>query len=599
MTQYKDFSKASVISFDVETYDPDLLVKGPAIHRGGFVLGFSLADETGFAEYYNLGHPDCAATEKNDNMDYLKEVMSFDIPKLGMNILYDLDWIQNFLDIKVKGKWWDIMVAESLINENQRKYNLDFMANKYLGVRKVKTLIDDYCEYHNLKGDSRMWLWKMSYTTVKSYAIGDVKLPLEIFKIQWKIMEQENLLDLFHLEMRGFPLLIEMRQTGVNIDEKKLSKVEDIYCDRLIEYEDQLYEIAGFELNYRASQAIGKVCDTLGLSYPQTEKTMKPSFTKQWLENNKDKHDLFALVLECRKYSNMINKFLESQMKNQINEGKIYTSFHPCKTDDSGTVTGRLSSSKPNLQNVPGNDLVIKKDIRSLFLPPKNMWWGRLDYKQIEIKLLAHYATGPGAEDIRQAFINDPLIDFHQWCAGIAKCTRKWAKNINFGIYYGMGVFLLCQKLNLTLEEGEAFLDMYLNKFPFLKATLYSLKNKAELRGFVKTILGRRRRFPSKEKTYRALNAVIQGSAADIMKKSMVDAWEAGIYDVLIPLLTVHDEMDTGIPKNKIGLEAFAELENIMINTVKLKIPLTVDMEYGDNWGSLQSYSPKQGVLIL
>ncbi|GAH76869.1 unnamed protein product, partial [marine sediment metagenome] len=134
------------------------------------------------------------------------------------NILYDLDWIMNFLNLKVNGKWWDIMVAESLIDENQMKYNLDFMTNKYLGLKKEKSLIDGFCEYHNLKGDSRQWLWKMGYSMVHDYAIGDVKLPLEIFKIQWKIMSNENLLDLFHLEMRDFPLLIYMRKTGVKID---------------------------------------------------------------------------------------------------------------------------------------------------------------------------------------------------------------------------------------------------------------------------------------------------------------------------------------------------------------------------------------------
>jgi len=526
--------------------------------------------------------------------------MLLDIPKLGMNILYDLDWIQNFLGIEVNGKLYDIMMAEALINENQYKYNLDFMAEKYLALQKARTQIDAFCEYHGLKGKSVEWLWKMNYSDVRDYAIGDVKLPLEIFQIQWRIMDKEELLPLFHIEMEGYPLLIKMRKHGVRINIQQIRELEDRLSDILIDYENKLEELVGFELNYNASTDIAKACDGFGLSYPLTEKTKKPSFQRPWLEANSDEHPLFGLIMRCRKYHKMISTFLESQIKHQVIDDIIYAQFHPCKAEDGGTVTGRFSGSNPNLQFIPNPksdasidtelDYNIGKAIRELFLPFPGHKWGRVDFNQVELRLLAHFAIGPKSDEIRLAFNTDQNIDYHQWCADIAGVSRQEAKKPNFGLIFGMGLEKLCKKLGMSLDEGEAFLKTYNARLPFIKQTLYAVKNKAESRGYVKTILGLRRRFPNRDFTYKALNAIIQGSSADIMKKSMRDAWKAGIYEVLIPLLTVHDEMDVSIPQTKESFEAFKELGIIMENAVKLKVPITVDWEMGNNWGNLEEY---------
>lgn len=605
--KYPNLSNSKVISFDIETYDPDLLTKGPAVYRGGYILGIALADGNGFTEYYNLKHYDCTESERKKNLGYLKEVFESNVAKLGMSILYDLDWIQNFLELKVNGQLWDIQIAESLINENQGKYSLNFMGEKYLGIKKYKDEIDEFCEQNNLKGDSRRWLWKMDYSLVKKYAIQDVKLPLQIFKIQWNILQKENLLPLFHMEMAEFPMLIFMRKKGVRINEKKLASLNDILYNVLFDYEDKLNELAGFELNYRASIQIAKVCDSFGLIYPRTLNTGTPSFTKPWLEQHQHEHGLFNLILKCRKYYKVINTFLESQIGGQLTNGLIRTVLHPCKTTEGGTVTGRFSSSNPNLQFIPSpksdinvdEPINLGKEIRSLFIPFKNMLWGRIDYNQVELRLFAHFAIGKRSNEIRETFQNDPNADYHQWCADIAGVSRAIAKNINFGLIYGMGLLLLCQTLRMNETEGMIFLDTYNQRLPFIKTTLYAVKSRAESRGYVKTILGRRRRFPNKDYTYKALNAIVQGSAADIMKKAMKDSWEAGIYNVLIPLLTEHDELDISIPRTNEGFEAFGELKNIMENTIKIKVPIYCDCEIGENWGSLSSYNPKQGELFL
>lgn len=595
---YKDFSKSKVIAVDCETYDPELKTKGPALHRGGYVLGFSLSDETGFAEYYNLKHKDVTEDEREKNLNYLREVMALDVPKLGQNILYDFDWFQNQLEIPVKGKWWDLMMAEALLNENQMKYNLDFMAEKYLQLGKVRSRIDEVCEREGWKGDPREHLWRMSYRDVRDYAMGDVQLPIKIFQIQWQMLNDQDLLPLFHMEMGVYPLLVHMRKNGVRINVVKLRQLEDQVSDLLLDAENRLYNFVGFELNYNAALDIAKACDRMGVGYPLTPKTKKPSFQKQWLESQKGEHPLFDLILKCRRYHKLITTFLESQIKHQITNERIYAQFHPCKAEDGGTVTGRFSGSNPNLQFIPNpksyeeddTDINLGKEIRGLFLPWEDHFWGKIDYSQIEFRLMAHFAIGPKADEVREAFNQNPNIDYHQWCAEIGNITRHKAKRINFGLIFGMGIEKLCRELGMTSEEGEAFLMEYNSRVPFIKNTLYAVKNKAEARGYVKTILGRRRRFPDRNFSYKALNAVIQGSAADILKKAMRDTWNAGVYDELVPLLTVHDELDSSIPNTKAGHEAFREQADIMENTVKLKVPIVVDMEHGENWGYLEGY---------
>lgn len=593
-TQYKDFSNSKVISVDLETKDPDLKTKGPAIHRGGFVIGYSLADETGFSEYYNLGHPDCTVGEREKNLAFFKEVMALDIPKLGQNILYDFDWSHNSLEIPVRGKWWDLMMAEALLNENQHRYGLDHMAEKYLQLHKRVTAIDEYCKVHNLKGAPQAHLWKMPYLVVRDYATTDAVLPVQIFELQWKLMHQEDLLSLFNMEMGVYPLLVHMRGHGIRTDIKKVRRLEDTVSDLLMVAEDELSEYAGFELNYDSALDIARVCDRQGIEYPLTPKTGKPSFQQPWMKTQP--HEFFKKIIACRRYKKLSGTFLGSQIKHQIIDDRIYGQFHPCKADDGGTVTGRFSGSNPNLQFIPNPksyeddelEMNLGKEIRSLFLPMEGHRWGKWDYSQIEFRLMAHFAVGPKSDEIRETYRQDPDADYHQWCAEIAHVTRHKAKRINFGLIFGMGKEKMCRELGMDLTEGEAFLAEYNHRVPFVKQTLYAVKNKAEARGYVKTILGRRRRFPDRNFAYKALNAVIQGSAADLMKKSMRDSWEAGIYNELVPLLTVHDEIDTSVPLTAAGDEAFAELGEIMRTVWELSVPIVVDSESGENWGYLE-----------
>jgi len=627
--KYPDLSDAKIISFDIETFDPRLKDKGTGVYRNdGYILGVSVCSDTGFSEYYNLGHyyrKDTRLTEqkiiekfamnvktynyshygidlyeRRKNINYLKQLLGNDSAKLGANIKYDMDWLENWLGIKVNGKLLDVQIAEPLIDENQMRYNLDSLGHKYLDRGKMKTEIDAFCERNGLKGDSRKWLYLMPYHMVRKYALEDVHVPMEVFEKQQKIMDEQGLNNIFDTEMRLYRLLLEMRKTGVRINEPQLANIKKKTVKKLDEAHEELNNITGrrIPINFNSGPEIGFILDKLGLDYPMTEKTRKPSIVKQWLLNNLETHHVFKVINDCRKYYKLNSTFLESQIGNTIVDGRIHCSFNQLKNDNYGTVSGRFSSSNPNLQFIPANDPDIGKSIRSLFIPEEDHSWIKADYSQIEVRIISHYAMGKGAEDIRNAFIESKNTDFHQWCADVSGLSesmgaggRKFAKRINFGIFYGMGLELLCKQLNMTKEEGTSFMKMYHGKLPFIKNTIHKVSNKALARGYVKTLLGRHRRFPDGQHTYKAFNSIVQGTAADIMKKAMVDTYEAGIYNVLSPHITVHDEMDISMPHTNEGVDATKEMKNIMETCLPLKVPTVADFEIGPNWGDLKDFT--------
>jgi len=620
--KYPELKDAKIVSLDIETFDPFLKEKGSGVYRDdGYILGVSLFTDTGFSEYYNLGHYyrkdtrsreeeivskfkgkkkthryshyDIDVQERRKNIKYLKDILGRDTSKPGANLKYDLDWLENWLGIRVGGDYLDVQIAEPLIDENKRYYNLDSLGKQYLRRGKMKTEIDAFCERNHLRGDPRQWLYLMPYEIVRQYALEDVHIPMEVFEKQKIILEEQGLTDLFKMEMKLYPLLLEMRKVGVRIDTDGLAKVKKKTLIKIEESKKKLFNITGryIKINPNSGEEIGFILDKLGLDYELTEKTRKPSITKPWLKNQLDVHPVFGIINDVRKYEKLNSTFLDSQLAGTLVDGRIHGSFNQLKSDEYGTVSGRFSGSHPNLQFMPANDADIGKSIRRLFIPEEDHDWIKADYSQIEVRIISHYAMGNGADDIRNSFITDSSTDFHQWCADMTGVTRKFAKRINFGIFYGMGVEKLCVQLGMNKEEGSAFLKMYHNKLPFIKNTIRKVSNKALARGYVMTILKRRRRFPDGQLTYKAFNSIVQGTAADIMKKAMVDAYEAGIFDVLVPHITVHDEMDQSKPRTKEGTEATIELKRIMENCVPLKVPIIADFEIGPNWGDLKDYT--------
>lgn len=625
-----NLASASIIGLDTEACDPQLTEKGPGVRRDGYTVGISVAVPEGKSWYIPFAHSTGKQFDKEKVMLWAKDnLCNPNQPKVGANLLYDLDYFYH-AGVKVSGPFYDVQVAEPLIDENARSYSLDTLAQKYLGEKKRVNLLAQACKDWGYKGNPQAHIWKLDPKYTGAYAEGDAIQALEIFQEQRKVLKEQELETVFDIETRLIPMLLHMRQLGVKINTQKLFELFEQKGEELKEAELKLYDFAGREINYNAADSIAPVFDKFGIPYPKTPKTGKPSFVKDWLE--KQDFPLAKLIVKCRETHKFIKTFLEGSLGEMLIGDRIHCQFNQLRGDEYGTVTGRFSSSNPNLQFIPARTEEGKK-IRSCFIPDEDHDWYKADYSQIEIRILAHYAMGKGAADVVQAFHNDSKIDYHQWCADEAGVSRSFAKTINFGIIYGMGAEKLANGLGISVAEAKSFMKGYFKMLPFIKETVNAATNAASERGYIKTILGRRRRFnlwepkdtrltyycgvnPDRDLVeykvqqyksakpkfgggsyrmgtqragcYKAFNAADQGSAADIMKMALVDVWESGVCDVIKPYITVHDELDFGSPKTKEGEEAAFEVRKIMQDCYELKVPTIVDIERGPNWGQVK-----------
>ena len=329
------------------------------------------------------------------------------------------------------------------------------------------------------------------------------------------------------------------------------------------------------------------------------------SFQKDWLEGHE--HELPQLIVRARKLNKARTTFIDKMIMNHAFNGRIHAEAHPMRNDRGGTVSGRFSYSNPNLQQVPARDPEIGNLIRSLFIPEEGCQWGVFDYSQQEPRLTVHYASQmnlTGAKEAVELYTED-AADFHQIVADMANIPRKQAKMINLGLSYGMGKEKLIRELGLDDTQAEKLFQQYHAKVPFIRALQDQCARVAMERGYIKTFAGRRCRFDlwegryernlplplkeAKEKygddlkrsyTYKALNRLIQGSAADMTKLAMIGLWEEGI----VPHLQVHDEVDISIENR----EQANTVTKIMENCVKLAVPLLVDQELGKSWGEIK-----------
>lgn len=588
--RYPNLKNSKIISFDIETYDPELIKKGPGVYRkDGMIVGCGIANESGFAEYYNLGHPGISKSEKEKNMKYLREVLALPNKKLGTNILYDLDWLINGYDFEVNGEWHDIQVSEPLIDENLMSYSLDAQAKKYLGRGKYKDELIEFCERHGYRDNVGNHIWEMPYETVRKYSIEDVVQPIEIFTKQWTIMYEQDLLDLYRMEMGLFPLLLQMRRTGVRIDTEGVNKAIVSLSAFLDKTQEEMWAKYG-KFNYNSSKQIARILDKLHIPYNLTAKG-NPNLDKDTLKDMH--HELTEKILELRSAYKTRGTFLINSFTEMNVNGRIHSEFHPLRSDDYGTISGRFSSTNPNLQQIINKDNPYGHGLlcRSLFIPEEGCIWGKIDWSQIEYRFIAHYATGPKSDEIRAKYSNDPTTDYHAMIMEWTGTNRSDAKRLNFGAAYAMGAATSARKFGWSYEEAEELLQRYHEEVPFVRYTRNRVVKVAKGRGYIKTILGRRARVTdamrAERKEYSLFNRLIQGSAADLMKKAMLDCYNAGLFNVLIPHLTVHDELDMSIPKTKEGMEAFKETKRIMENCIELKVPIVADAEIGPNWADL------------
>lgn len=592
--EYRSITGLDRIALDIETVDPDLHRSGPAVYRNvGEIVGIAIAYSSMDASYYPINHIDKRIENINEFWDLLrKQATEYTGELVGCNLLYDLDWLNARHNVVFhRAKIRDIQIAEPLLNELRPRFGLKYLAVDYLNEQKL--------------GDDLEALYGKDYISnminvyaghAAKYAEQDAILAWKIFDKQQTRLNELGLWDLFQIESDLIHVLIDMRKNGVRVDVTKAESAKTHLEQELRDIIEELTSHAGNPISIYSASSIALLFDKIGLPYPLTA-TGKPSFTKHWLANHD--HEIAKKIVMAREADKTISTFLKSYILEKNQRGRLHCQFHPLKSDDAGTVSGRFSSSNPNLQNIMARHPKYGPLVRSMFIPEEDHDWGCLDWSQIEYRLLVHFASlvpTLNATDAVNAYKSNPKTDFHQMAAEMTGVDRKYAKGINFGIVYGMGTKSLSLMLGVDENEAVSIMDNFHSRAPFMRGMLQLASRRVEQSGQVKTLLGRIRRFRGVEtngkmkysNAYSGLNAVMQGSAADIMKKAMVDAHKAGLFDVLIPHLTIHDELDFSVPKTKDGLVSFFELKQIMETTVKLNVPLSAEGGRGANWAEVK-----------
>ena len=584
-----------IAAIDIETHDPRLKDWGPgSIRKDGFIIGIGCyCPDLGIDGFFQ---PDDSR---------IKEVLADEtITKIFHNGVYDLDWIMNGPDhLEVNGRCEDTMTRETLLDSYAFSYSLDACCQRrgVAGKNKGET-IDEYWRQVGGKGEAVEHLKDIPFGIVGKYCRQDCKATYDLFIAQQPLLEKENLLNANDIECRLYPLLMDMRKNGFRINMSELFRLGDQFQE---EYDTGMRELErtyGFSegmLSLNAADDLYKIWKQEGLPVEYTA-TGKPSFAAAVLDDCP--HPVAAKIKHLKgliKTQGFFNSWVDLAC-----DEHIYASFYPAKRDDAGTITGRWSSGNPNLQQVPAREDKHGKEIRSLFIPEEGCYLGAFDYKQIEYRVFTHFASGEGATDAQRQFNENPNTDYHQMTVDLmdwgdlGKEGRHLAKNLNFGSIYGLGAksFAVKFKQNLLhnhperdpdnlLPVAQSLMNEYFRKVPFVKPTCNKIIGVGQSRGYVRTFSGRRQRMPLDGGAYKLINYLIQGSAADLLKKGLVDAWDKGVFKVLKLHAQVHDEIVFSIPKTKEGYEACKILYECMTNAYQLKIPLGVDTEIGNDWG--------------
>ena len=592
---------------DIETFDPLLTSKGPGVYRkDGFILGVGiLCPEMNIRKYFPLKHTDTTRAEAMKNGEIIYDLLASDITKVTANGIYDFDWLINGYGFEVNGVWEDVIAREALLYPYHRSYALDNLSKMYGSVGKKEGGAEQVAEAMGFvcTKTKPVQTYFRHFTTaqIEEYALADLDETLFVYEKQQPLLKERGLLAINDMENNLTPLLIKMKKTGVRIDENRrqeaMNKILTDYNQGMRDFEKQ-YGV--HDINFGSAKNMQFLFDKNHIEYGYTAKG-NPCFDANML--GALKHPIGKEILRLKSLKTVLNNFVDGSLKEfQIN-GRIHPCHHATKKDDGGTVTGRFTCSHPNTQQIPSKEEKQGDLIRSCFIPEEGCWWGAPDFSQIEYRVLAHFATGPKSESLREEFRRNPKTDYHQLVMDLTGLSRKYAKNFNFGSIYFMGKKTMSEKFGFSMEECEKLTKQYYGAMPFIAPTRDAMMETARRRGYLKTVLGRQVLLSddirANRQEYKLVNYLIQGSAADIMKKGMVEAYNQGLFDVLTPHLTVHDELGVSVPKTREGLEAYKELIYTMEHAVTLDIPIMVDNDIGANWGSLEAVDLDEMILKL
>jgi DNA polymerase I-like protein with 3'-5' exonuclease and polymerase domains len=600
-TEFPSMKGRQVVAIDLETCDTDLKKMGPGWPRKvGKVIGIALSSGD-FTAYYPIAHDGGGNMDSEVVLKYIKSICEDEsIQKVFHNAQYDIGWL-SVLNIEVKGYIHDTMIAAALLNENRFSYTLNSIVSEYLGGYKDEKVLKAKAE--ELGIDPKAEMYKLPAEFVGEYAEADALLT---FRLHEKLMieiKNDALETVYDTECRLIRVIFNMTKRGVRVDMEKAFALKRKLQVKEKNYLKRIKDITGSDVQVWAARSVAQAFDDVNLEYPRTA-LGAPSFTQTFLETHK--HELPRMITKARVLNKLQGTFVDGIAK-YIHNDRLHAHINQIRGDSGGTVTGRFSMYAPNLQQMPIRN-EFGSELRKIFIPEQGEYWLSADYSQQEPRILTHFAIlnkNEGAEDVQDAFIKG--LDFHKQTAEMAGIPRRLAKTIGLGVMYGMGYKKLAVDLDISPAEAKEMLKEFRIKVPFMQGMLEDVMNRANKVGTIRTYLGRKCRFdlyepswydpgvfhkalPLKQAqaeyggqikragTYKALNRLIQGTAADQTKKAMVDVYEnLGI----IPLIQVHDELNCSVKSDK---EA-ENIKDIMENSMKLKVPSKVDFKIKDNWG--------------
>ena len=602
---------AKQIAVDVETKDPNLKSNGPGWPTGdGEVVGYAVAVD-GWSGYIPIRHEHGGNLDEKIVNRWLKKVFESPADKIMHNAQYDAGWIKQ-MGFDINGRIIDTMLIASILDENRFSYSLNAIAYDVLGKVKSEKGLTEAARSFGL--DPKAEMFKMPAMYVGPYAEGDAELTLELWNYFQVELGKEDLWQIANLELDLLPCLVDMTWRGVRIDQDKVERTRNALLKKEKQVLKKIKDLVGKDVEIWAAASIAKAFDELSIPYPRTEKG-SPSFTKLFLTDHT--HELPQLIVEARNLNKTSGTFINTIMKHCHADGRIHSHINQIRSDDGGTVSGRISMNNPNLQQIPARDPELGPLIRSLFLPEEDEQWAAIDFSQQEPRILVHYAHVygksrnlelNGVKEFVNGYRENPDMDFHTMVAEMAGIGRKQAKVINLGMMYGMGVNKLSEQLDIPVDEAKTIIRQYHSRVPFVKGLMTGVQNRLNDQsssGSIRSILGRKCRFdlwepdtfgmnkalPYREAvqeygettrlkrayTYKALNRLIQASAADMTKQAMVNIYKSG----KTPMIQIHDEMAMSV-KNKAEAKEIAE---IMEQAVLLEIPNKCDIELGPSWG--------------
>ena len=576
---------ADLVAFDTETTSLD--------YMAAEIVGVSFCVEPGEAAYIPLAHDYPGAPDQLPREEVLEKLRSFlesdDHKKVGHHLKYDAHVLARH-DIHLQGMQYDSMLESYVLNSVATRHDMDSTARLYLGRETIH--FEDVAG----KGARQLTFNQIDLETAAPYAAEDADITLQLHNTLWsKLGEIDSLRDVYtNIEQPLVPVLLDMEETGVLIDRQMLAQQSSELAKKMLSLEEKAHELAGGPFNLGSPKQLQQILfDKLEL--PIIRKTPKgqPSTAEDVLQELAGDYDLPRVIIDYRSVSKLRSTYTE-KLPLQIapGTGRVHTSYHQAVT-----ATGRLSSTDPNLQNIPIRTPEGRR-IRQAFIAPEGHVLLAADYSQIELRIMAHLS---GDKGLLGAFANE--LDVHRATAAevfevgldaVSDEQRRSAKAINFGLMYGMSAFGLGKQLGIGRGQAQEYVDLYFDRYPGVKAYMDDIRESAAKLGYVETVFGRRLYLPeinarnAQRRQYAersAINAPMQGTAADIIKKAMlaVHEWLASDTSGARMIMQVHDELVFEVPET--AADAVKEqVVKLMCDAANLSVPLRVDAGVGKNW---------------